>query len=134
MNGGVCCATFVPYFVNPEVDAWLAEAEEAGAESGVDQDDFEAGLAFFDRWRAANPGPQATVADVADHVDHLREVAGLDHVGLGGDYDGCAFFPVGLQDVTGYPRLLDELRTRRWSEPELARLTHRNVLRVLGDN
>jgi membrane dipeptidase len=74
-----------------------------------------------------------TVAQVADHVEHVREVAGVDHVGLGGDYDGVAFQPDGLEDVTGYPRLLAELLDRRWSEGELAKLTWANPLRVLRD-
>jgi membrane dipeptidase len=74
-----------------------------------------------------------TVAEVADHVEHVREVAGVDHVGLGGDYDGVAFQPQGLEDVAGYPRLLAELLDRRWSEADLAKLTWANPLRALRD-
>lgn len=134
VNGGVCCATFVPYFINPSVGEWLGRAEQAGADAGVDPGDFEAGARFFEQWQRANPGPQTSISDVADHVEHLREAAGIDHVGLGGDYDGCVFFPDGLEDVSCYPRLLDELRARAWSGTDLAKLTHGNVLRVLGDN
>ena len=72
-----------------------------------------------------------TVDDVADHVDHVREVAGLEHVGIGGDYDGCEFFPDGLDDVAGYPHLLDELRDRGWSEADLVALDARQ--RAAGD-
>ena len=75
----------------------------------------------------------ATVAQVADHVDHVREVAGIDHVGLGGDFDGCDPMPAGLSDVTGYPALLDELAGRGWSTDDLTALARRNVLRVLAD-
>ncbi|WP_236718171.1 membrane dipeptidase, partial [Actinoplanes sp. TFC3] len=85
----------------------------------------------FAGWLQANPRPEATIAQVADHIDHIRKVAGVDCVGLGGDYDGCERLPVGLEDVSGYPRLLAELATRGWSVEELAKLTGRNVLRVL---
>jgi membrane dipeptidase len=82
---------------------------------------------------AAHPRPQATVAQVADHVEHAREVAGADHIGLGGDFDGTEHLPAGLHDVSAYPRLLEELAGRGWSEPELEKLTGRNVLRVLRE-
>ena len=67
------------------------------------------------------------------HVEHVREVAGIEHVGLGGDYDGVDRLPDGLEDVSGYPRLLAELAGRGWSDEDLQRLTCRNVLRVMGD-
>ncbi|MFI7542541.1 dipeptidase [Actinoplanes sp. NPDC049599] len=87
----------------------------------------------FRAWLAAHPRPQATIAQVADHVEHVRAVAGPEHVGLGGDYDGCDRFPVGLEDVSGYPRLLAELARRGWSGAELELLTGRNILRVLRE-
>ena len=74
-----------------------------------------------------------TVADVVPHIEHIREVAGLDHVGLGGDFDGFPFFPAGLSDVAGYPVLLGLLAERGWSAPELAQLAGGNVLRVLRE-
>jgi len=70
---------------------------------------------------------------VADRGEHVREVAGIAHVGLGGDFDGCESMPEGLDDVTGYPALIAELIERRWSEAELAALTRENILRVLRD-
>jgi membrane dipeptidase len=85
----------------------------------------------FRAWLAANPRPEATIAQVADHVEHVRTVAGVDHVGLGGDYDGCDRLPVGLEDVSGYPRLLGELAGRGWGQGDLEKLTGRNILRVL---
>lgn len=147
-NGGVCMATFVPAFVSAEVAAWTAAAEEELRRLGLppepepwpraprpgedipDSTVAEAPAAFR-LWLAANPRPEATVAQVADHVEHLREAAGVDHIGLGGDYDGCDRLPVGLEDVSGYPRLLAELATRGWTAPELEKLAGRNVLRVL---
>ncbi|MEU8615965.1 dipeptidase [Actinoplanes sp. NPDC048791] len=87
----------------------------------------------FRAWLAGHPRPEATIAQVADHVEHVRAVAGVDHVGLGGDYDGCDRLPVGLEDVSGYPRLLAELAGRGWNQEELEKLTGRNVLRVLRE-
>src|SRR5205823_10278513 len=82
-------------------------------------------------WLRANPRPPCTVRDVADHVEHVREVAGVDCVGLGGDFDGMASPPDGLTDVAGYPNLLAELAQRGWSDAELAKLTWHNAVRVL---
>ena len=84
-------------------------------------------------WLEANPRPPCGVADVANHVEHVRAVAGIDHVGLGGDFDGVAAMPDGLQGVDGYPVLLAELAQRGWSDAELAKLTWHNAVRVLRD-
>ena len=73
------------------------------------------------------------MAQVADHIDHVREVAGVEHVGLGGDFDGCDPMPAGLEDVSGYPTLIAELIDRGWSDNDIAALTRRNILRVLAD-
>jgi len=73
------------------------------------------------------------VAQVADHIDHVRDVAGVEHVGLGGDFDGCDPMPAGLEDVSGYPTLIAELIDRGWSDNDIAALTRRNILRVLAD-
>jgi membrane dipeptidase len=85
------------------------------------------------RYAEDHPRPQATVAQVADHIEHVREVAGVDHVGIGGDYDGCDVLPVGLEDVTGYPALIAELIERKWSPEALTGLAGENALRVLAD-
>jgi membrane dipeptidase len=77
--------------------------------------------------------PAPTVAEVADHVDHVRDVAGLEHIGLGGDYDGASEFPAGMEDVSGYPLLFDELRARGWSDDELLLVGSGNVLRAMRD-
>jgi membrane dipeptidase len=110
-NGGIIMVTYVPAFVSADFAAWFAHRE-------VDPD-------------GAGEMPEVTVRHVADHVDHAREVVGVDHVGLGGDYDGFPFLPTGMGDVTGHATLLDELARRGWSADELARLTGHNVLRVL---
>jgi membrane dipeptidase len=101
--------------------------------AGVDPDDHAAARPMLAAWERDHPRPVATVGEVADHVEHVREVAGVEHVGLGGDYDGVDVQPVGLEDVSGYPRLLAELLERGWSDDELANLTWRNPLRVLRD-
>jgi membrane dipeptidase len=73
------------------------------------------------------------VADVADHVEHIRDVAGIDHVGIGGDFDGTSELPDGLGDVSCYPALFAELIDRGWSRPDCAKLASGNILRVLDD-
>jgi len=90
-----------------------------------------AAVAELDRWRIENPAPAATLAQVADHVEHAREVAGAGHIGLGGDYDGVESVPEGLPDVSAYPALLAELADRGWTDADLAALTCGNILRVL---
>ena len=77
--------------------------------------------------------PAATITQVGDHIDHVREVAGLDHVGIGADFDGSPSFPVGLSDVSRYPALFHELQRRHWSESDLRSLAGANILRTLRD-
>jgi membrane dipeptidase len=132
-NGGVCMVTFVPSFVNPEAAAWRAEGTAQAAAQGITPADADEYGAFLTAYRASTPEPPATLADVVAHVEHVREVAGVDHVGLGGDYDGVEVLPEGLGDVTGYPRLLAALADRGWSDDELGRLTSGNALRVLRE-
>ena len=132
-NGGVCMVTFVPAFVNPDAAAWRAELTDRAAALGITPADAEAYSAFYDEYALGNPAPRATLQDVVRHVEHIREVAGVEHVGLGGDYDGTATLPDGLEDVTGYPRLLAALAERGWSDEDLGRLTSGNILRVMRD-
>lgn len=132
-NGGVVMATFVPVFVSPDVMAYDQQMQEATAASGIDAADTDALQAFRDQWQHDRPAPRATIADVVAHLQHLREVAGVDHVGLGGDYDGVDRLPDGLEDVSGYARLLAALREKGWSEADLAKLANGNILRVLTE-
>lgn len=108
-NGGVVMITFVPAFINDEVMRWSALPPEQ---------------------RRQTPAPQATLADVVRHIEHVRAVAGIDHVGIGGDFDGISQVPVGLEDVSTYPALFAELSRRGWSEAELRKLAGENALRV----
>ncbi|MFD4699607.1 dipeptidase [Streptomyces niveus] len=131
-NGGVAMATFVPKFILPEAIAWTKAADENMREHGAHPlDTTESGMKIHREFEAANPRPTATAATVADHLDHMREVAGIDHIGIGGDFDGTAFTPEGLEDVAGYPNLIAELFARRWSPEDLSKLTWHNAVRVL---
>lgn len=129
-NGGVVMVTFVPGFVSQKVadrnrlrNAHLAEMQRRS------QRDTAAAMA---QWDAANPAPKATLSEVADHIEHVRRVAGVDHVGIGSDFDGTDNqLPVGLEDVSTFPRLLAELSRRGWSEEDLRKLAGENVLRVM---
>ena len=133
-NGGVAMATFVPKFILPEAIAWTRSADANMEANGFHALDTTPEAMVVQRaYEAANPRPMATVATVADHLDHLREVAGVDHIGIGGDYDGTAFTPQGLEDVSGYPNLIAELLTRGWSEADLSKLTWSNAVRVLRE-
>ena len=133
VNGGVCMVTFVPAFVSPECAAWQAGLLAELDRRGLDRRDMAAWDAVGPEWEAAHPVPEATLTQVADHIDHVRAVAGIDHIGIGGDYDGSAAMPTGLSDVSGYPALFAELLTRGWTEPDCAALAGGNLLRVLRD-
>jgi len=131
-NEGVCMVTFVPAFVSQQCREWHlgldAEMKGRGLESW-DQAGREARADYARR----HPAPRATLAQVADHVEHVREVAGIDHVGIGGDFDGTEDLPDGLSDVSCYPALIAELLERGWSEQDCARLAGGNVLRVMRE-
>ena len=132
-QGGVCMVTFVPAFVSPAVWEWeqalIAELERRG----LNPWDLSVRETARRERAAADPPPRATVADVAAHVEHVREVAGIDHVGLGGDFDGGIDGLDGLPDVSGYPALFAELARRGWTEADCAKLAGGNILRVLRE-
>ncbi|MEV0265904.1 dipeptidase [Streptomyces sp. NPDC050617] len=131
-NGGTAMATFVPKFILPEAVAWTRAADDNMRAHGLHHLDTTAdGMRVQRAYEAAHPRPMATAATVADHLDHMREVAGVDHIGIGGDFDGTAFTPAGLEDVSGYPNLIAELLHRRWSEADLSKLTWQNAVRTL---
>ncbi|MFJ1867861.1 dipeptidase [Streptomyces sp. NPDC088097] len=133
-NGGVAMATFVPKFVLPAAVAWTKAADENLRAHGFDALDTTPGaMALHQAFEAEHPRPAATAATVADHLDHMREVAGVDHIGIGGDFDGTAFTPTGLDDVAGYPNLIAELLGRGWSKTDLSKLTWSNAVRALRD-
>jgi membrane dipeptidase len=132
-NRGVCMVTFVPAFVSQECRDWEAELAAEMARQGLDLSDPAARASARRERSAARPGPRATLAQVADHIEHVREVAGAEHVGIGGDFDGTDDLPDGLPDVSSYPALFAELLERGWSEEECGLLAGGNVLRVLRE-
>jgi membrane dipeptidase len=133
-NGGVVMVNFYTGYVSEAVRKWNGEeaAEEARLKSLLvgkpDQRD-----AALKAWKQANPAPPVSVAQVADHVDHVAQIAGYDHVGIGGDLDGIGFdeAPAGMNSVGGYPLLFAELIRRGWSDENLGKLAGGNVLRVM---
>lgn len=130
-NGGVCMVNFVPSFVSQACRDWEREFAEDLERRGLDGESYPVRAAERPAWMARHPAPAATLTDVADHVDHVRQVAGVDHVGIGGDFDGTDLLPEGLQDVSRYPALVAELLRRGWSEDDCAKLACRNIVRVL---
>lgn len=132
-NDGVCMVTFVPQFVTPEVARWNEEAVAAAEADGVGAGDHRELSRFLVRWRERNPAPPTRLEDVVAHIEHIRAVAGIEHVGLGGDYDGADGFAPELADVSGYPALLEALADRGWTDADLGQLTSRNMLRVMRD-
>jgi membrane dipeptidase len=132
-NGGLCMITFVPAFVSQRCRDWERELAAEMERQGLDYRDISSWKQLKDEWAAAHPRPAATLADVIAHAQHVREVAGIDHVGLGGDYDGVDELPEGLEDVSCYPNLIGALLERGWSEQDCGKLSCGNLLRVMHD-
>ncbi len=132
-NGGVCMVTFVPAFVSQVCRNWELEFAAEMQRRDLDHRDLASRKRLLPEWAAGHPRPAATLSQVADHVDHVREVAGLGHVGIGGDYDGTDQLPDGLQDVSCYPGLVAELMERGWSEADCGQLASGNILRVMHE-
>jgi membrane dipeptidase len=140
-NGGIAMVTFVPAFVSEACAEHKARVAEVRSRLGL-PDDFHEGpgeedpeaLAEFAHWVAAHPQPTATLDDVLAHLEHAREVAGIDHIGLGGDFDGVQDLPEGFDGVAAYPLVFQALADRGWSDAELRKLGAENALRVLADN
>jgi membrane dipeptidase len=131
-NGGVVMVTFVSSFVSEEAlahrQAGQAERQRLQSLPGSTEEAVREGL---EQWREANPAPRGTISDVADHIDHIREVAGVDHIGLGSDYDGTTYVPEGLDDVSAFPALTAELLERGYSDQDVLKILGRNLLRVM---
>jgi membrane dipeptidase len=133
-TGGVVMVAFVPSFVAPEgAEHNRAALEEHRRLVAEHPDDRDAVRAAIDAWWEATPDVPARISQVADHVDHIRDVAGIDHVGIGSDFDGAPTMPEGLEDVSRYPALFAELAGRGYADEDLMKVAGRNVLRVMRE-
>jgi membrane dipeptidase len=133
-NGGVVMVTFVPGFLSSKVaehgrkrQGILDAATVASKEGGPDP------KVVMANWDRENPAPRATIGDAADHIDHIKKVAGIDHIGLGGDFDGITSVVQGLEDVSTYPALTAELLRRGYKDDEIQKLLGLNILRVMRE-
>ena len=131
---GVVMVTFVPGFISPAVAAWNErQTAEQTRLTGLFPADAAAVTRGVEEWTKAHPAPLAHLADVADHIDHIRKVAGVEHIGLGGDFDGITAVPRGLEDVSTYPELTAELLRRGYNEDDVKKILGQNVLRVMRE-
>ena len=138
-NGGVVMVNFSPGYVSDARNRW--DADRAAEQTRYDSPPYvglyigqpERAKAALDHWEQEHPKPAVTLAQVADHIEHIRLVAGVDHVGLGSDFDGIDDTPTGLEGVNTYPALLGELLRRGWTDADLAKLAGGNVLRVMAE-
>jgi membrane dipeptidase len=131
-NGGIVMVVTLPSYVSEEVRGWTAR--RAGEKARIEAyriGDPAGAKAEFEAWERANPVPRATIAQVADHIDHVVKRAGVDHVGIGGDFDGMDSTVAGMDDVSGYPALFTELARRGYSKIDLQKIASRNMLRVM---
>jgi membrane dipeptidase len=133
-NGGVIQINFGSSFLDGELDKYndqkRAELRNLLEEKGLDSKSEE-GKELIRQFREENPKLYATVQKVADHIDHAVKLAGIDHVGLGSDYDGVGdSLPTGLKDVSEYPNLIEELLRRGYSEEDIEKICYKNVFRV----
>jgi len=137
-NGGVVMVNFAPGYVSDARYQW--DADEAAERARFNNPPYiglyigqpERAKAALAAWTEKHPRPTATLAQVADHAEHIRQVAGIDHVGLGSDFDGIGDAPVGLDGVDKYPALLEELMRRGWTDADIAKIAGENVLRVMA--
>jgi membrane dipeptidase len=131
-NGGIVMITFVPGFVSQAVrDYGTRETDQEKKVTAELKGDAAAVKKAMDDWRTANPSPRATLSQVADHIDHARSVAGIDHIGLGSDFDGITSVVAGLEDVSTYPQLIKELLRRGYTDEDIKKIAGRNILRVM---
>jgi membrane dipeptidase len=133
-NGGVVMITFVPGFISQAVadHGTKSTAQQQSLRAQFPSDEAAVNAAM-DRWRAENPEPRATLSQVADHIDHVRKIAGIDHLGLGGDFDGITSVVQGLEDVSKYPDLTAELLKRGYTDQDIKKILGLNILRVMRE-
>ena len=133
-NGGVVMVVFLGYYVSEDLRTWAERRQSERAalakDQGGDNVAITAGLADWDR---LNPKPRATIGQVVDHMDYIRDLIGLDYIGIGGDYDGTSSLPVGMEDVSTYPALIVEMLRRGYTDDAVRKIIGLNVLRVMRE-
>jgi membrane dipeptidase len=130
-NGGVVMVNFYSGFVVPKSAEIMAKMFDARRELRAkfpNEEDYQRELK---RWETANPYPAGSIHDVIDHIDHIAKVAGVDHVGIGSDFDGITKVPAQLEDVSTYPLITQELLNRGWKASDIAKIMSGNILRVM---
>lgn len=130
-NGGVIMITFVPDFDSRATYAWALQRDSVSDALRAELDDPAEIRRRFQEWTRSHPQPNATIADVADHIDHVRQLIGTDHIGIGSDFDGIGHGPEGLADVSTFPNLFAELLRRGYSESDLKKIAGQNLLRAM---
>ena len=131
-NQGVVMVTFYPSYVSERVRRYGLDAMAERQRLQTEFSEEEASRRL-NEWQQANPAPRPTLAQVADHIDHIHDVVGIDHIGIGADYDGMPPGPIGLEDVSKYPALFVELLKRGYSDDDIAKIAGGNILRVMQD-
>ena len=124
--------TFYPSYVSERVRRYGLDAMAERQRLQTEFSEEEASRRL-NEWQQANPAPRPTLAQVADHIDHIHDVVGIDHIGIGADYDGMPPGPIGLEDVSKYPALFVELLKRGYSDDDIAKIAGGNILRVMQD-
>jgi membrane dipeptidase len=131
-NGGIVMINFYSGFVEPTAAQQMRGMFDVQRRFREQHpNDPQAAQRAYDAWRRANPVPRGTTATLADHIDHVRRVAGIDHVGLGSDYDGVTSLPAGMEDVSRFPNLTAELLRRGYSEDDVRKVLGGNIIRVM---
>ncbi|MBA2499787.1 MAG: membrane dipeptidase [Chitinophagaceae bacterium] len=130
-NGGIIMLTFVPYFTTQAFADWYKKGDEVWMKlKNQHKDSLPLAITDMEKWEKENTPPTVNVADIADHFDYVKKVAGVNHIGIGSDFDGIEYVIKGLEDVSTFPNLLIELARRGWTEAELRKITGENFLRV----
>lgn len=133
-NGGIVMVVALPSYVSETVRHWsAARAGEEARLKALWQGNPDAVKAGLTEWERLHEKPVASFLDLAEQIDHIRDVAGIDHIGLGGDYDGMDTGPAGMEDVSGYPNLFRELARRGYSQADLEKIASRNMMRVMRE-
>lgn len=131
-NGGIVMVDFVPDYSSEKLHQWnAANSAEEARQKTLHIGDPDGAKAALDAWVKANPAPRVTIADVADHFDHIRDRIGVDHIGIGGDFDGIPTVVDGLEDVSTYPALFTELARRGYTQTDLEKISSGNMMRVM---